>query len=127
MGNFPPARIRFEELVRALAREEDRRFVLAELDDLLNEVTAAELPAAVAEAPIEGLSPYLQNYVATMVELASERKQIAPLAWTRDIVPLEEPVFATDLTGLRLHLLRSSPVAFKRRNVFVDAGVGDRL
>ena len=127
MTTLPPARLRFEELVLALAREEDRRFVLAELSDLLNELTAAELSVAVAEAHLEGLSAYLQNYLAAMVELASERKQIAPPAWTHDIVPLEEPVFATDLPRLRLHLLRSSPVAFKRRNLFVDASVGDRV
>ncbi len=28
---------------------------------------------------------------------------------------------------LRTYLLRSSPVAFKRRNLFVDATVGDRV
>lgn len=102
MTTFPAAQIRFEELVRAPPREEGRRFVLAELNDLLNELAAAELPVAVAEAPIEGLSPYLQNYVAAMVERASERKQVAPAAWTRDIVPLEEPVLATELPGLRI-------------------------
>lgn len=124
---LPPSRLRFEELVQALADGADRRFVLAELNDLLAGLAPMELRAAVVDAPIEGLSPYLQNYVAAMVELASQRRGLAPPGWTRGVVPLDEPVFATELPSLRLHLLRSAPVAFKRRNIFVDASVGDRV
>ena len=124
---LPPSRLRFEELVKALADEADRRFVLAEINDLLAGLAPMELRGAVVEAPIEDLSPYLQNYVAAMVELASQRKGVTPPAWTRHIVPLEEPIFATDFSSLRLHLLRAAPVAFKRRNIFVDASVGDRV
>jgi len=124
---LPPAGVRFEELVRALAVEGDRRFVFAELNDLLTELAPMELRVAVADAAVVGLSPYLQNYVAAMVELAAQRKGVEPPEWTREIPPLEEPVFATDLRGLRLHLLRSAPVAFKRRNIFIDASVGDRV
>jgi hypothetical protein len=29
--------------------------------------------------------------------------------------------------GLRLHLLLSAPPAFRRRNIFLDASVGDRV
>lgn len=124
---LPAARLRFEELVRALTEEGNRRFVLAELNELLAGLSPLELRAAVADVRLEGLSPYLQNYVAAMVELASQRKGVAPPPWAREVVPLEKPVFATDLASLRLHLLRSAPVAFKRRNVFVDASVGDRV
>jgi hypothetical protein len=81
----------------------------------------------VAAAELDDLSPYLQNYLAAMVELASQQKGVAPPAWTRNVEPLEEPHFATELPGLRLHLLRSAPVAFKRRNLFVDASIGDRV
>ena len=62
-----------------------------------------------------------------MVELASQQKGVTPPAWTSEVEPLPEPWFATDLPGLRLHLLRSAPVAFKRRNLFVDASIGDRV
>jgi len=44
-----------------------------------------------------------------------------------DLAALEVPVFATDLASLRAHLLRASPVAYRRRNLFVDAAVGDRV
>lgn len=124
---LPSARVRFEELSEALAEPRNRRYVLAELNDLLTGLAPAELREAVAEARLDELSPYLQNYVAAMVEVASQRVGVAPPAWIRDVLPLEEPAFATDLPGLKLHLLRSSPVAFKRRNLFVDASIGDRV
>lgn len=47
--------------------------------------------------------------------------------WTRDVVPLDKPYFATPLRSLRSYLLRVSPVAFKRHNLFVDATVGRRV
>lgn len=124
---LPSARLRFGELARALADERERRFVLAELNDLLSGLAPMELREAVAEADLTGVSAYLQNYLAAMVELASQRLGVAPPGWTRDVVALREPAFATDLPRLRLHLLRSSPVAFKRRNLFVDASIGDRV
>jgi hypothetical protein len=124
---LPAARVRFGELMRALADEGERRFSLAELNDLLTGLAPMELREAVADPDLTGLSPYLQNYVAAMVELAAERKGVAPPSWTREVPPLEDPVFATDFPGLRLHLLRSAPVAFKRRNIFIDASIGDRV
>lgn len=85
-----------------------------------------ELAAAVAEADLDGLSPFLRNYVAAMAELAAFRRGVAAPAWAREVEPLEEPWFAAPLRSLRPHLLRSSPIAFKRRNLFVDASVDDR-
>lgn len=124
---LPPARLRLSELVRDLAGDADRRFALAELNDLLSGLGPTELREAVADVDLGGLFPYLQNYVAAMVELASQRVGVAPPAWARQVLPLESPAFAADLPGLRLHLLRSAPVAFKRRNIFVDASIGDRV
>jgi uncharacterized protein (DUF1778 family) len=124
---LPPGRLVFRDLVHSLGRAHDVRFVLAELNDFLTGLAPMELREAVADVELAGLSPYLQNYLAAMVELASERKGVTPPAWTRGVLPLEEPRFATDLPGLRLHLLRSAPVAFKRRNIFVDASLGDRV
>lgn len=63
-----------------------------------------------------------------MVELAAHRREVPPPAWVRDVEPMEmEPRFATPLAGLRLHLLRASPVPFKRRNIFIDSSIGDRV
>jgi hypothetical protein len=125
-GTVPAAR-RFAELLRAVAEEGDHRFALAELNDLLTGLAPADLREAVSSADLADLSPHLQNYVAAMVELASQRKGVDPPPWTREVAPLDEPWFATDLPGLRLHLLRSAPLVFKRRNLFIDASIGDRV
>lgn len=119
-----------EELARALRGLADRgepRFWLAELNQLLADLAPSELEEAVEGVPLEGLSPYLRNYVAAMVEHAAHKKGVDPPSWAREVVPLEEPHFAASLASLRPHLLRAAPVAFKRRNIFVDSSVGDRV
>lgn len=118
---------RLAEILHTLRAGADRRFALAELDDLLSSLPPAGFPEALASADVAGLSPYVQNYVAAMVEQAAHQKDVPPPEWTRDVRPLEEPHFTTDLPSLRLHLLREAPVPFKRRNIFVDAGVGARV
>jgi hypothetical protein len=40
---------------------------------------------------------------------------------------LPQPVFGSELKALRLHLLTNSPPAFRRRNIFIDATLGDRV
>lgn len=123
---LPPVQGRFDRLVGRLGSE-DSRFALAELHDLLAECPPMLFPDAVANAPPGGLAPYLENYVAAMVEQAAAQKRLAPPAWTRRITPLATPHFATPLASLRLHLLRSAPVPFKRRNIFVDSSIGARV
>jgi uncharacterized protein (DUF1778 family) len=124
---IPPARIRFGELLALLADADDDRYVLAELNDLLTTLAPSEMREAVAHADLAALTSFLSNYVAAMVEQASHIKGVPAPAWTREIPPLEAPWFATSMKSLRLHLLRASPVPFKRRNIFVDASVGSRV
>jgi len=121
------ARMRLVDIVDALRQGADRRFALAELNDLLTSLSPARFAEVVAQADLRGLSPYVRNYVAAMVELAANQKGVAPPGWIQDAHPLEEPHFATELENLRLHLLREAPVPFKRRNIFVDASVGARV
>lgn len=124
---LPPESGRLAELVDGLRNEDDRRFVLAELNDALISLSSRDFAAAVESLDVRRLDPLMQNYVAAMVEqTAARRKQPAP-AWARDVAPLEEPWFATQLRGLRVHLLRASPVPFKRRNIFIDSSVGSRV
>lgn len=126
---LPKPRSRFDAIVDALAGagEEDASYALAEMNDLLDGLTSGEFEDAVAEAEVTDLSPYLRNYVAAMVEQAAHRKGVSPPDWVRDVPPLEEPRFATSLRGLRWHLLTSAPIPFRRRNIFVDSGIGDRV
>lgn len=124
---LPQSRQRFDELLQALHDDGERRFALAELNDLLAGVGPGEFQDATADAELRDLSPYLKNYVAAMVEQAAHQKDVAPPVWVHDVKPLEEPHFAAPLASLRLHLLRSAPVPFRRRNIFVDSTIGDRV
>ncbi len=124
---LPKHRQRFQALLESLADDDERRFALAELNDLLANLTRAELMDALGDAPVLALSPYWRNYVAAMVEQAAHQKNIPAPSWLSDIEPLTEPHFAAPLSKLKLHLLRASPVPFRRRNIFVDSGVGDRV
>jgi len=102
---LPANSARVSGIIRALREDDDHRFALAELNDALSSLATGELAEAVEAIDVRELPPLLQNYV----------------------VPLEEPYFATSLRSLRLHLLRAAPLAYKRRNIFVDAGIGDRV
>jgi len=117
----------FHEAVGALAGATAPSFALADMNSLLSRLTATELRDAVAAAPHAELSPFLSNYVAALVESACAKRGVAVPAWTRRIPPLEEPVFGSSLGSLRLHLLTHSPAAFRSRNIFVDAGLGERV
>ena len=124
---LPKARLHFEELLGSLVDEDERRFAFAELNDLLAGLTRAEFLDAVSGAPNRDLPEYWQNYLAAMVEQAAQQKDVSPPPWLSAIEPLTEPHFVVPLLSLRLHLLRASPVPFRRRNIFVDSGVGDRV
>ena len=125
---LPPGPKRFQALVAALAdAAESRRFGLAELNDFLSGLGPRELAQAIAAAPAAVLDAYLANYVAAMVETAAHRAEVPAPPWTAEIACLTAPVFATPLAGLRLHLLLSSPPAFRRRNIFIDATIGARV
>lgn len=124
---LPSAATRFTRILDALRGTEERGFVLAELNDFLADCPPGSFAEAVAQADLDGLPPFERNYVAAMVEQAAGQKGVAPPAWVRSVAPLEEPWFAAPLRGLRMHLLRAAPVPFKRRNLFTDAGVGDRV
>lgn len=124
---LPSAGLQFGEILSALGDPDRWRYALAALNDLLTELAPREVADLAGDTALEDLSPFLQNYVAAMVELAAHQKGVAPPAWVREVRPLETPHFATPLVALRLHLLRASPVPFKRRNLFIDSSVGDRV
>lgn len=107
--------------IEALRQEADRRFALAELSDALAELAPIDFATAVGAVNVRALDSFLQNYVAAMVERAAADKRVPSPAWTRDVEPLEAPHFSTSLASLRLYLLRVTPLAFKRRNIFTDA------
>jgi hypothetical protein len=115
----------FQNAALSLAGPAAPSFALADLNALLSRLSAAELRDAVAAAPVVGLEPFLANYVAAMVETACARRGLPVPAWTRRIAPLAEPAFGSSLVSLRMHLLTQSPAAFRSRNIFIDATLGD--
>ncbi|MDJ0869240.1 MAG: hypothetical protein QNK03_24260 [Myxococcota bacterium] len=124
---LPSPQTAFQELVADLATSDEPSYAVAELLELLGSLNAAEFENAVAELPAAPLSPYWQNYLAATVEQAAATKRARVPSWTREIAPLDEPVFGSSLRSLRLHLLLNSPPAFAQRNIFIDASVGDRV
>jgi hypothetical protein len=118
---------RFADLAEACADTESASYGLAELNSFLTDLSAAELRMAIAAMPAVKLTAYIANYFAAMVEYACKRKAVAVPAWTSAVEPLSEPVFASDLQSLRLHLLTNSPPPFRRRNIFIDSSLGDRV
>lgn len=124
---LPARRQQFEELVARLDSDAPASCVLAELNDLLTGMTGDELQQVLATAPQTSLVRELENHLAAMIEQAAHRAGVAPPTWIAAIAPLAQPVFASGLQTLRLHLLSHSPPPFRRRNIFVDAALGDRV
>mgnify|MGYP001766897636 CR=1 FL=1 len=117
----------FRSLAGALGRSQRPGHVLAAISDLLTGLGPRDLEETVAVADVGGLDEVLANQLAAMVEHAASKAGCAPPGWTRVLRPLEMPWFASRLASLRMHLLASSPPAFRRRNLFVDSTVGDRV
>lgn len=118
---------RFQDLCRALRDTEPRSAVLAELNDFLDRLSATAFERAVAFAPRAPLDTDTKSYVCAMIERAAEMKKKTNLPeWVREAA-IGGPQFASSLKNLRLHLLLYSPVVFRRRNVFADSSVGDRV
>ena len=121
---------RFQELTNTIstaANDAARRLALAELADFLRVLPTGAFRRAVAEPPREPLDPAWRNHLAGIIELAASRRGQAPPPWTRNVPPSQEPVFGSSLSSLRLYLLTLAPVALRRRNLFMDASIDDRV
>ncbi len=123
----PSKRETFQELLADLVRDESTSQTLAAVSDFIGAVDRAEFEVALGDPPYAPLSPWQLAYVASMIEHTAYRKKAAIPAWAREVPPLGTPYFASELLSLRLHLLTHSPSAFRRRNIFVDSAVGDRV
>ncbi len=120
----PAARLR--SLVRDVGGERSHA-AWAEIIELLQSLVGVDIGAAVQELDVDELSPRDANYLAALVEMACARLGRGPPRWAAAVAPLSAPWFGTDLRRLREHLLTHAPVAFRRRNIFIDAAVGDRV
>lgn len=123
---LPDEAERFQELVAALERLPDR-FRWAELADYLRELPPALFARAIASAPRARLGPETMNRLAGTLELAAFRRDQSSPYWTDQVAIPQEPVFGSALSSVRLHLLVRAPVALRRRNLFMDASMDDRV
>lgn len=117
----------FVELVGDVANPSQRQATLAELNEFLLELSPKDFERAVSLGLSSKLSAYDANYIAAMVEVAAHQKKVLPPKWTTTYSGMDTPVFGSPLVGLRLHLLSASPPPFRRRNIFIDSTVGDRV
>jgi len=124
---LPDHAAQWREWLRQLVRTDGAKIALAGLSTWLAGLGARELPGAI-DAPLpRELSEFHANYVAAMAEQVCAAHGVEAPGWTREVVPLARPVFASALASLRLHLLAHSPAPFRRRNLFVDTAVGGQI
>lgn len=124
---LPAEADRFEALVTRLSDGAEGRFALAELADWLKGQPPDAFRRAVAHRPRAPLDAATLNYLAGAIELAAERRAVTPPSWTADVPVSATPLFGSTLAKLRSYLLTHSPVALRRRNIFVDASFDERV
>jgi len=117
----------FSKIVNKLNSEQQQTYVYAEINDLLAKCNSTSFSTTVMANPTDGLDAFQANYVAAMVEHCAQKMgELAP-AWCNSVSQLQFPHFGSDLKSLKLHLLLNSPLAFRRRNIFIDSSVGERV
>ena len=124
---LPPGHQAFQGLLAQLNTASNPKYILAQIHDMLNAAGGDEFELMVTQPPGAALADYLANYVAAMIEYTAVQKGRKAPSWTRQVPPLEVPVFGSDFKSLRLYLLTHSPPPFRRRNIFIDAAVGQRV
>jgi uncharacterized protein (DUF1778 family) len=92
---------------------------LSELAQVLQQLSGLELAHSVP-APDPDVPPVTANRVAALVETVAGRKGVEAPPWTHDVPALARPSFRWTLVSLKPHQMRRTPVALKRRNVFMD-------
>ncbi|MGI8617795.1 MAG: hypothetical protein ACR2L6_01740 [Gemmatimonadaceae bacterium] len=124
---LPDEAARFQAFAARLADGDTRKFVLAELEDYLRSLPAGAFTRAVRDAPQVRLDRSTLNSLAAAIELAAARRGVPLPEWTRPVSPSQLPVFGSRLTSVRLYLLAYAPAALRRRNIFADSSLDERV
>ena len=99
----------------------------AELQDWFARLTGNEFVRAVRYASEARLPLFEAAYLAATIEHVAAIRGVDPPPWTAAVEALEAPWFASSLKSLRLYLLTHSPPPYRRRNLFIDSSVGQRV
>src|SRR5437868_6321667 len=124
---LPAEADRFQALAAQVAAPAGRRYALAELEDWLRGLPAGAFGRAVELAPRAALDGESLNYLAGALEVAAVARRVPLPRWVSEVAIPEAPLFGSGLAAVRLHLLSRGPVALRRRNVFVDASIDQRV
>ena len=100
---------------------------LAEINRFLTRLEKSDFPLAVALAPQFDIPAIQLNYLAAMIETAADQKNSLPPSWVAEVEPLFEPFFVSNLKSILPHLLLNTPVAFRKRNIFIDSTIGNQV
>jgi hypothetical protein len=101
--------------------------LFAEIHDLLASLNRDELSHLAGFAPQRPIASESYAYLSAMIEYAVSTKKAKMPEWINEAPPLRVPFFGSPLLSLRLHLLTHSPVAYRKRNIFIDAPIGGRV
>jgi hypothetical protein len=100
--------------------------LLSEFLDTFYGADAARMAAAITAAPV-GIGAIHDAYLAAVAEHLALRFALAVPRWVDDPGRfLSEPFFAGGLETLKAVLLVESPLAFRRRHIFVSANALSR-
>ena len=116
---LPSAGVEFDQRIRAVRGARLSPKALSDLALYLSDLSVAEFEVATSSPDLTDLSALLRNYVAAAVEQEAGRRGVDPPSWTEGVEAMAEPSFAWRLPSLQPHLMRVTPLAYKRRNVFV--------
>ena len=114
-------------IVEKLASLKEQSYVYAELHDFLSNCNSSSFSLAVQAIPNLNLSTFQLNYVAAMVEQRAQQLHQTLPDWCRETNRLETPYFGSSLKSLSFYLLLNSLIAFRRRNIFIDSSIDDRI
>jgi uncharacterized protein (DUF1778 family) len=122
---LPPTQAEFQEQLSRVHAAPVRSGALAAFLSFLGGLSDDEFPGAVAEANLDTIPLLKQNLIAAGVEQEASRRGLRPPVWTNAVAMPERPYFAWDLWSLRPHLMHRTPLAFKRRTLFLTAPGGE--
>jgi len=115
------------DILKHVIPGENNKEGFALFHDFLNNITPTLLADVVVDLPERLRDTLSGNYMAAMVEVACHIKGVIPPLWVQKYKGLMTPYFSSTLPSLRMYLMQSSPPPFRRRNIFIDASIGDRV
>jgi len=132
IAQHPPADERFTQTVAAVAervrRGEDLRFAVRELlDEFALRGRDSLRAAALAEEPVR-VDAHVDAYLGALAEHLARTCGLPVPSWTlSDSRTLDHMWFPGVAPGFRPTALRESPVAFRRRGIFIARGALSRV